>query len=171
MIRPWLRSVGIPAAAFLGGRSGNRPKIKRHLDKYFPDPDILTTFCPDQLREVLAFLAAGHPLCIAADVGKSDDKKIEMPFCAGWNFQMNTGALRLARRQRAELVPATLIDEGGWYFRLELGRPVPGEFLTTEAGWPSAGKFLLDEMMPHWRAHPEQCKSDFILCLKKIAAA
>jgi hypothetical protein len=170
LIRTWLRSVGIPAAAFVGGRSENRRKIKRHLDKYFPDPDIPTTFCPDQLREMVAFLGAGNPLCIAMDVGKSDDKKIEVPFCDGWNFQMNTGAVRLASRQQAALVPATLIDEGGWHFRLELGRPVPEEFLADETGWPRAGKFLLDEMMPHWLAHPEQCKSDFILCLKKIAA-
>jgi lauroyl/myristoyl acyltransferase len=170
-IRTWLRSVGIPAASFLGGRSGNRRKIKVHLDRYFPDPDIPTTFCPDQLREVVAFLAVGNPLCIAADVGKSDDKKIEVPFCDGWHFRMNTGALRLAGRQQAELVPATLIDEGGWHFRLELGRPVPEEFLATDAGWPRAGKYLLDEMMPHLLAHPEQCKSDFILCLKKTAAA
>ena len=46
---------------------------------------------------------------------------------------MNTGAVRLAIRQQAELVPATLVDEGGWHFRLELGRPVPKEFLATEA--------------------------------------
>lgn len=171
LLRIWLRSVGIPAAAVLGGRSGNRPKIKLHLDKYFPDPGVPTTFCPDQMREVLAFLAAGNPLCIAADVGKSDDKKIEVSFCDGWNFRMNTGAVRLASRQRAELVPATLVAEGGWRFRLELGRPVPEEFLSAETDWPRAGKFLLDEMMPHWRAHPEQCKSDFIRCLKKTVAA
>lgn len=170
LIRAWLRAAGIPAAVFFGGKSGNRRKVKRHLDQYFPDPAIPTTFCPDQLREVLAFLAAGNPLCIAMDVSGSEDKKMEAPFCAGWTFRMNTGAVRLALRRQAELVPATIIDEGGWRFRLELGRPVPEEFLATEADWPRAGKFLLDEMMPHLQAHPEQCRHDFILCLEKTAA-
>ena len=36
LIRTWLRSVGIPAAGLLGGRSGNHPQIKRHRDKFFP---------------------------------------------------------------------------------------------------------------------------------------
>jgi hypothetical protein len=141
------------------------------LDKYFPDPAIPTTFCLDQLRELLAFLAAGNPLCIAMDVPGSEDKKVEVPFCAGWTFRMNTGALRLALRQRAELIPASIIDEGGWRFRIELGRPVPEELLAGEAGWPRAGKFLLDEMMPYFQDRPELCKGDFILCLKKTAAS
>jgi len=170
LMRAWLRSVGIPAAILRDGSFINRPKIKQRLDNYFPAPAIPTTFCSDQLREVVAFLAAGNPLCIAADVSKSTDKKIKVPFCAGWSFRMNTGALRLAIRQQAELIPATLIDEGGWRFRLELGRPVPEELLASKADWPRVGKFLLDEMMPHWRAHPEQCKKDFILCLEKNTA-
>lgn len=168
LIRTWLRNAGIPAASFLGGKSGSRRKIKRHLDKYFPDPNIPTTFCPDQLREVLGFLAAGNPLCIAVDVPNSKGKKMDVSFCAGWTFRMNTGAIRLAIQQQAELIPVTIVDEGGWHFRLELGRPVPEEFLATEADWPRAGKFLLDEMMPHLQARPELCKRDFILCLKKM---
>jgi Bacterial lipid A biosynthesis acyltransferase len=170
LIRAWLRSVGIPVAALFAGRFENRSPVRRYLDKYFPDSAIPTVFSPDRLREMLAFLAAGHPLCIAVDNGNSGDKKIETPFCPGWNFRMNTGAVRLAIRQQAVLVPVTIIDEGGWRFRLELGRPVPAEFLANEAGWLRAGKFLLEEMMPHWLAHPEQCKSDFVLCLKKRAA-
>jgi hypothetical protein len=105
------------------------------------------------------------------DVPGSEDKKVEVPFCAGWTFRMNTGALRLALRQRAELIPASIIDEGGWRFRIELGRPVPEELLAGEAGWPRAGKFLLDEMMPYFQDRPELCKGDFILCLKKTAAS
>jgi hypothetical protein len=62
LIRVWLRSVGIPAAGFVGRRSTNRLKTKVHLDRFFPDPDIPTVFYSDQLREMVAFVAAGNPL-------------------------------------------------------------------------------------------------------------
>jgi hypothetical protein len=80
---------------------------------------------------------------------------------------MATGAVRLALRHQAELIPCSILDEGRWHFRIELGRPVPREFLTAGSGWSRAGKHLLDEMMPHFQAHPEQCGGNLIVCLRK----
>jgi lauroyl/myristoyl acyltransferase len=166
-IREWLRGAGIPAATLRSGKVENRPRIRKHLDKYIPFPQISTAFSLDQLREVSAFLAAGNQLCIAIDVPYSEGKQMDVPFCEDWTFRMATGAVRLAARQHAELIPCVIVDEGDWHFRLELGRPVPKEFLATEADWPQAGKHLLNEMMPHLQAHPEQCHRDLILCLRK----
>jgi hypothetical protein len=44
---------------------------------------------------------------------------------------------------------------------------VPEEFLTAKAGWICAGKHLLDEMLPHFQAHPEQRTADLIRRLKQ----
>jgi lauroyl/myristoyl acyltransferase len=74
-----------------------------------------------------------------------------------FNFQMATGALRLAARQRAAVFPCNIIDEGRWRFSVELGRPVPEKFLADTPDFVAAGKHLLDEMLPCFRAHPEQC--------------
>ena len=55
---------------------------------------------------------------------------------------MATGAIRLAIRHRAELIPCSIIDEGRWRFQIELGRPAPEECLATETELVSAGKHL-----------------------------
>jgi lauroyl/myristoyl acyltransferase len=171
LIRTWLRSAGIAVAIFSGGKPENRWKMRRRLDKYFPFPKIPTVFFLNQLREAPTFLAAGNPLCMAMDNPRSEGKQMDVPFCEGWTFRMTTGAVRLAIRHQTELIPATMIYEGRWRFRLELGQPVPKEFLATEADLARAGKYLLDEIMPHMKAHPELCGRDLILCLKKTAAS
>jgi lauroyl/myristoyl acyltransferase len=166
LTRAWLRSVGIPMAPLSGGTVENRPDFRRRLDKYIPLPGIPTVFFLDQLRKTPSFLAAGNVLGIMID-NAHVSKQITVPFCEGWTFRMTTGAIRMAIQQNAELIPCVITDEGDWRFRLELGRPVPKEFLDKETDWPRAGKHLLDEMMPHFQAHPEQCEREFILCLQK----
>jgi hypothetical protein len=83
---------------------------------------------------------------------------------------MATGAIRLAIRHHAELIPCTIIEEGPWRFRIEAGKPVPKEFLTAESEWPRAGTHLLAAMLPHFQAHPEQCTSNLIARLSSSAA-
>ena len=170
LMRAWLRSVGIPFAPLVGGRIKSRPRYRRQLDKYIPMPEVSPVFYLDQLRKTSAFLAAGNVLGVTIDNAQAD-KTMSVPFCEGWTFQMATGAVRLAIRQQAELIPCIIADEGDWQFRLELGRPVPKEFLAQEKDWPRAGKHLLEEMMPLLRAHPEQCQREFIGCLQKNSAA
>jgi lauroyl/myristoyl acyltransferase len=170
LTRAWLRSAGVPVAALSSGNVENRPDFRRRLDEHIPLPGISTVFFLNQLRKASAFLAAGNVLGVMIDNAKVQ-KQMAVPFCEGWTFWMATGAIRMAVQQHAELIPGVIIDEGGWHFRLELGRPVPGEFLDKESDWPLAGKHLLHEMMPHLQAHPEQCHPDFILCLQKNPAS
>jgi lauroyl/myristoyl acyltransferase len=165
LLRSWLRAAEIPAAVMVGGKSESRAKLMRRLAEFAPFPEIPTVFHPDRLREATGFLAAGNPLLIAMD--DPAGKQMDVPFCEGWTFRMATGAVRLAIRHQAELIPCSIIDEGRWHFRIELGRPVPREFLTAKSDWSRAGKHLLDEMLPHFQAHPEQCGRNLIICLKK----
>ena len=157
--RFWLRTAGIPAATLMAGEAKNRREWERLGDGFSPFPEIPTVFYLDQLREANGSLAAGNPLLVAID--HAAGKQMQVPVGEGWTFQMATGVVRLAIRHRAELIPCVVIDEGHWRFQLKLGRPVPAEYLTAESDWLHAGKHLLNEMLPHFRNHPDQCL-DFI---------
>jgi lauroyl/myristoyl acyltransferase len=157
--RFWLRAAGIPAATLMAGRAESRTAWERLGDGSSPFPEMPTAFYLDQLREAGGFLAAGNLLLVALD--HAAGKQMKVPAGEGWTFQMATGAVRLAVRHRAELIPCVVIDEGHWRFQVKLGRPVPAEYLTAEADWIHAGKHLLHEMLPHFRNHPDQCL-DFI---------
>ena len=169
MSRFWLRAAGVPAATLLGGKAEDRAtwkrlEVERLEDRLSPFPEIPTTFHLDQLRETNEFLAAGNALLIAID--NDLGKQMNVPVCEGWTFQMAAGAVRLAIRHRAELIPCVVIDEGRWRFRIELGQPVPAEYLNAEADWVHAGKHLLDEMVPHFQNHPKQCSNLLIKCFQ-----
>jgi lauroyl/myristoyl acyltransferase len=155
LLRFWLRAAGFAAATLVEGQSQNRSVLKRLKDCASPFPEIPTAFYQeDQLRETVAFVSTGNPLLIAMDV--LSGKQMHVPVDGLWRFEMASGAIRLAMRQQAELIPCSIIDHGGWRFQINLGPPVPAEFLQGNDTF-RAGKHLLDAMLPAWRAHPEQC--------------
>ncbi len=158
--RLWLRAAGVPAAALIVGNAEGRTQLERLEDRFDPFPELPTSFCQDRLREAIEFLAAGNPLLIAID--NAAGKQMNVPVGNGWSFQMATGAVRLAIRHQAELISCVVIDEGHWWFRVKLGRPVPAEYLAAGVDWTRAGKHLLAEMLPHFRNHPGHCSYQLI---------
>jgi hypothetical protein len=70
---------------------------------------------------------------------------------------MATGALRLAKHHDALIFPISITAEGGWRYRVKIGRAVPEELLGSEAEWPRAGRHLLDELIKAYEKFPEQC--------------
>ena len=163
-MRPWLRANGLPSAALLMGKAKDRSELMCRTDRLISYPHIPTAFYLDQLKEAAEFLAAGNLLFVTIDVAAG--KHMGVPFCEGWSFQMATGAMRLAVRHQAELIPCSIIDEGHWRFRIEVGQPVPREWLTPGSDWTRVGKHLLAEMIPHLQAHPEQCIKIILLSLR-----
>jgi lauroyl/myristoyl acyltransferase len=185
LLRDLLRSAGVPAAALIGGKSpkrkpkqspsarpiGKKAAGQIHLrllkDRLGPFPEVPLRFYTDELRAMGEFLNAGNTMVIPIDVPTG--KQVVVPFCEGWNFQMTAGAIRLAMLHRVPLIPCSVIDQGGWHFLIKLGRPVPQELLSTNDDWLPAAQHLIDEMMPLFRANPEQCRPDLIRCLKPTA--
>jgi lauroyl/myristoyl acyltransferase len=165
LFRFWLRAAGIPVSELFGGDSKKYTKLMRFRDRLSPNAEIPPIFFQNQLREMNASLGAGNVIGLMIDTPFG--KQIDVPFCDGWTFQMATGAVRMAILHQAELVPCLIVDEGRWHFRMHFGRPVPKEFLTAQPDWNRAGKHLLEEMMPVFQAHPEQCLSDLTRCLKR----
>jgi hypothetical protein len=167
LLRFWLRAHGIPAATLLGGESGGRGPLKRLKDRFSPFSEVPIALYSDQLRAANEFIAAGNPLLVPIDAPAP--KRIDVPFCEGWTFQMAAGAVRLAMRHNAELIPCSIIDEGRWHFCIKVGEPAPQELLSQKNDWLPATKHLVDQMLPVFRAWPEQCRPDLIRCLKQNA--
>jgi lauroyl/myristoyl acyltransferase len=168
LLRFWLRAVGIRAATLVGDQASERSYMNHLKDRVGLFPDIPPVFYPYQLREIGKFLIAGNVLVIAVD-GNSGNQ-VEVPINAHFNFHMATGAMRLAVRRGARLFPCNIIDEGLWRFRVEIGRPVPEEFLSDTPDFISAGKHLLGEMLPCFRAHPEQCTKMVFESFRTVAS-
>jgi len=169
LLRFWLRAAGVPVAALVMGKSESRSGVHRRGDQLSPFPDVATAFYPDQLRATHEFLAAGNSLLVAIDTVAG--KQMNVPVGGGWTFQMATGAVRLAMHHRAELIPCSIIDEGGWRFHIELGQPVPAGCLAAETDQVPAGKYLLDELLPRFQNHPWQCSNQLIKCFQPAPPA
>lgn len=150
----WLRAAGFPASALVDGSSRSDSRHRCLNDQLRPLINESILFFLDQLRKASDYLAAGNCLVIALD--SNVGRQICVPVRDGWDFQMAAGAIRLATHHQAELIPCCIIDEGQWQFRIELGRPVPREFLTSKSDGASAGRHLLEEILPFLQAWPEQ---------------
>jgi hypothetical protein len=62
------------------------------------------------------------------------------------------------------------LDEGRWRFCLELGAPVPAEYLA-ETSLDLAGKHLIEQMLPHFESHPEQCPKYLLDHFKEVSTS
>ena len=167
LLRCLLRARGIPAAGLVSGEKPPLTRLRYLLDKRALFQEVPLRFYTERLREADEFLAGGNVLFIPLDAPVA--KQISVPFCEGWTFEIAAGAVRLAIRHDAELIPCMVIDEGRWHFTITIGEPVPREFLSQASDWFLAGKHLVDQMIPIFRARPEQCRPDMIRCLKRNA--
>ncbi|HYG24072.1 MAG TPA: hypothetical protein VEH04_14930 [Verrucomicrobiae bacterium] len=165
-LRIWLRAFGTPGAIVVGPNAEKRPRWQQFLDVRAGDSDHPTIIPLDQLREAAAILSRGIPLLIALDAERG--KQMHIPFQSGWTFRMATGAMRMAVNHDAALIPCTIINRGPWRHQIELSAPVPATFLETRARWPEAGKYLLDKLMPHVKAHPAQCDRNLLNCFIRL---
>ena len=154
LIPNFLRARGIPAVPLIAGAARNRPYIQRLKDRHLPFPNVPGALYTDQMREVVV-LGTEAVLMMAVDVRVG--RTVDVPLSDGWKFRMATGAIRMAARKRAVLLPCAALNLGPWRFRLEIGRPVPGEFLGPIPDVPRAPAHLVSELFPLQQAHPDHC--------------
>jgi lauroyl/myristoyl acyltransferase len=168
LLRYWLRALDVPVSTLVRGQSEERSGAKRLQDRVSPFHEIPTALYQDRLREAVRLLASGNPMLVAVDV--EIGKQIDVPIDEHWQFRMATGAIRLAARENAELIPCTIIDQGRWQFQIKLGPPVPSELLRSEE-MLSAGKHLMEAMLPEFQNHPEQCSERLLNLFRRIDAS
>lgn len=165
----WLRALGIPVIALLRGESVTRSRAKRLKDKLSPFPELPTVlYSEDQLRSMVRLLSAGNVLLMTAD--RETRKQITVSLDDRWSFQMATGAIRLAARCNAELIPCCMTDEGNWHFHLEINQPTPREYLAAGPDPLRAGYHILQELLPRVHEHPEQCSHYLLERIRSTAA-
>jgi lauroyl/myristoyl acyltransferase len=151
----WLRALGIPVIGLLRGNSRERSRLKKMKDKLSPFPRMPTVlYSEDQLRSAVEHLSKGTVLLLTVD--RAVGKQVIVPIDEEWSFQMATGSIRLASHCHAELMPCFMIDEGRWNFRLQIGQPIPPDYLTKESDVAQTAEYLLQEMLPYVREHPEE---------------
>lgn len=161
----WLRALGVPVIALLGGNSEVRSRVKRMKDQLSPFPEIPTVlYSNDQLRSLIEVLSAGNVVLLAVD--RETSRQITLPVNDRWSFRMATGAIRLASHYDAELFPCSMTDQGEWHFRLEIGRPVPREYLVNGPDIESAAQHLLQELLPGVQKRPEQSAGYLFNCFQ-----
>jgi hypothetical protein len=163
LLRLWLRAAGLPVTMLVQGQAATRRRWLRFTDRLVPFPDIPNGLYQDQLLALDDFLAPGRVLGVALDARHG--KQMTLPFCPGWDYQMPTGAVRLAGRHQAALIPCTIVDDGHWRFRIRLDPPVPREYLAADADWTAAGSYLLAALQPQMAARPDQVTSVLLRCL------
>ncbi len=160
----WLRALGVPVIFLIRGSSEQRVPVKRMEDKLSPFPHLPTVlYNYDQLPSLIEALSAGHVVFLTAD-GETG-KQVTLPIDKHWSFSMATGAIRLASHYGAELFPCSMIDEGEWHFRLEIGSPVPHECLNG-SDLSGAAQHLLSKMLPQIQRHPEQSDHYLFNCFR-----
>lgn len=164
LISHCLRARGIPATPLVAGEARNRPLIHRLKDRYLPFPEVPGALYLDQIREAAA-LGTTTALLVALDVRA--DRTVDVPLADGWQFRVATGAIRMAARKRALLVPCTVLSVGPWRFRIELGRPVPEAFLGPVPDVSRAATHLVSELFPLQKAYSDHWCRELLESLRK----
>jgi hypothetical protein len=130
--QPWLDSLG-DAANSLDG--------------------IPRRFGTRQLREALAFLAAGNILYVAVDGVEGRRMRITE---TGVGFRMSTGFLRLAAKSSACVVPCHITATAPLRFAVEFGEVIPHHLIADPGNHGEAGRRILAQLLPILRSDPFQ---------------
>lgn len=151
LLRFLLRAAGFPVTVVIRGTVAERDFIRWKTDPLSPFPEKPVAYCQDQLREMIHALRSGCPVIVAVDTNIG--RTLPVALDDATQFTLATGAMRLALRSGADLLPLTIIDEGVWRFRIVVDAPVP---LIDEDGFAAAGSQLMRTLIAHMREHPEQ---------------
>jgi hypothetical protein len=188
VLRYWLRACGLPVAGLTARSWRDRPPHRRYLDRISDAAGGLDgvphNFDLSQLREVKKFLdchnedgrsaqmetvpglAFPRLLIITAEGYDSQHALVRSD---DFSFRMATGALRLAARANAYVIPCLIRADRPFGFTVHFGRPVPDEWLRDKSRHQAACEHLLHEFLPQLRAQPEQAGYQLLWCFKKLA--
>jgi hypothetical protein len=109
-------------------------------------------FLRGDARSMVRYLAPGRCLLLPADHPRGHSVEGEW---AGGRLTLSSGGFRIARLAGATVVPAVVMDDGRWRYRVHVGHAVPQELI--DAGdEQAAASHVARELMPIAAERPEQ---------------
>ncbi len=149
LLRSTLRARGIPAVTQVMAVPEYfwyHPEIYEAGDRMYRLTGVPHFFTgPNAVREAVRWLVPGHVLIMALD-GGAMEKRLAYDV-EGRGLYLNNGAVRLAQKTGAMVVPATVHRTGRCAYEIHFGSPVP-ENLLQEADAEAAMTHLAKS---HWR--------------------
>ena len=154
VMRQWLRAHGFPVSVYIDGNPESRGRVESFEGSLTPFPGVPLAFFPGELRKVMEFLKAGNILFMAVDMRGGQRTIAET--ADGWTTTINSGAARLAAQTDADLLVATIVNEGFWRFRIKFSPPILAAQLQTRDQLTTANRQLLLDILPDFKRYPDQ---------------
>lgn len=125
--------------------TSDSPRAQTSQTSSASTPRTLTRIEASKLRDAIEFLRAPRILVVALDGWRG--KHATIISRRGVEFTLATGALRLARATGAVCIPAVLLQERLWRYRLTLGAPIPAH-APPEDALARLADDILDAVLP-----------------------
>jgi lauroyl/myristoyl acyltransferase len=157
VLRYWLRSCGKEAATLAVRPQGGRSIYRGYLDQLSDAASGLAgvphLFDVGQLKQLYHFLQPHRILMIAVDGYQG--RPVEV-LDGDLSFRMVPGAVRLAAKVNAVVVPCLISGDRPLGVTIHFGTPAPAAAVADKAAQAAACAHLLREFLPVLRAQPEQ---------------
>jgi lauroyl/myristoyl acyltransferase len=158
-----LRARGLPVAALVGRdlqwSLTYRRRLGQRVDRLRGLERIPRTFEVRQLYEAVEFLRSPGILLTLADGGQG--RQLLIPG-EGYGLLLSPGAFRLAALAGAVVLPALVYAEPGMRLTVQIGEPVPDDYIRDRRRHEAACAWLLRSFAPVLREHPEQCSAELL---------
>jgi lauroyl/myristoyl acyltransferase len=163
LLHYWLRAQGLAAAELAEAPWSSRPLYRRCLGRLSDAASGLTgvphLFDLGQLRQVHEFLRPQRVLVVHVDGSRGKEQRVRGE---DFDFGLATGAIRLAARVKAAVVPCLCTADTPLGITIHFGDPVPGEWIADERQQAAACSHLLRAFLPVVRATPGQCEKQLL---------
>jgi hypothetical protein len=168
VLRYWLRARGFPLAALLGGPLRHRSVYRRYLDRISDAAGGLAgvahVFDLDQLRQVHEFLELRGLLLVTVDGGGAT-QHLQIQG-SDFSFRMATGALRLAARANAPVIPCLIRADWPAGITIHFGQPLETAWVADRRQHNIACEHLLCFFLPLLQAQPELSWYQLLWCFE-----
>jgi lauroyl/myristoyl acyltransferase len=172
VLRYWMRAQGLPVASLATRPPTWGAPFRAYLDRLSDQASglmgVAHVFNTTQLKSMCRFLEGGQMLLIAVDGEAGRQQQVPG---TDYGFIMAPGAIRLAARRQAVVVPCLIRAEPAWGVTIQVGDPVPQEWVAQKAWHAASCAHLLRAFRSMIHDEPEQCSSELLSHFRAVVPA